>query len=290
MTPLWQAWLWWLAGGLLLAGLAVAVALWFCRRLGWVAPNYAGEVLPAAVGVAFPAAAVAGLLGCSVFARLGFPAHDCWLVFAAAVYFGALGLADDLAGDAQAKGLAGHLRALARGHVTTGALKAILGLPGALAIAWTAGPWPLWQVVTAGALVALGANVVNLLDKRPARALKGGLAGLGLALATGYLGAAGPAGFWAAWPLLAAAVVLFPYDARRTAMMGDVGANSLGAVVGLSLALALPPLVQPALAVGLLALNLYADRRSLSDLIEARPTLRWLDRLGVAPREGEWAS
>lgn len=290
MMLLWNAWVLWLCGGPLAGALAVGVAIWLCGRLRWMAPNYAGELLAAAVGLAFPLAATLGLLARPVFAELGFAEHYCWLVFTAAVYFGALGLADDLAGATEVKGLAGHFGALARGRLTTGAMKALLGVPGAMAIAWAAGAWPVWRLLTVAALIALGANVVNVVDKRPARALKGALAGFAVVFVAGYLGAGGPGAFWAAWPLVAAAVVLFPYDARRGVMMGDVGANSLGAVMGLSLALTVPAWGQVVLAVALLALNLYADRRSLSDLIEGRPMLRWLDGLGVAEREGECAS
>lgn len=289
MMPLWNAWVWWLCGGLLVAIVATGVAVWLCSRLGWMAPNYLGQTLPAAVGLAFPLAATAGLLARSAFAELGFWEYYCWLVFAAAVYFGALGLADDLAGPSDVKGLAGHFRALVRGRFTTGAIKAVFGIPGALAIAWLCWHGPSWRAVVAGAVIALGANVVNLLDKRPGRALKGAFAGYALALVGGYLTVRGPEGFWAGWPVLAAALVLFPYDAGRAVMMGDVGANSLGAAVGLSLTLTLPPVAQAGLALGLLALNLYADRRSLSEIIEGRAMLRWLDGLGVARPEGELA-
>ena len=48
----------------------------------------------------------------------------------------ALGALDDLAGDSRSKGLTGHLGALARGEVTTGAVKVLgLGVTGVLASA-----------------------------------------------------------------------------------------------------------------------------------------------------------
>ena len=65
-------------------------------------------------------------------------------------------------------------------------------------------------------LVGLAANALNQLDTKPGRALKA------------YLLAAIPAGA----PLVPA-VVLLPYDLREMAMLGDAGANALGALLGL---------------------------------------------------------
>ena len=112
----------------------------------------------------------------------------------------AFGLADDLGEDSvdRRKGLRGHLGALAHGEVTTGGLK-VLGIgAGALVAAALATPghradgsrrsaigW-LADVGASGALIASSANLVNLLDLRPGRALKAvGIAAAPLALGAG---------------------------------------------------------------------------------------------------------
>ena len=116
-----------------------------------------------------------------------------------------------------------------------------------------------------GALVAGCANLANLLDLRPGRALKAGAAA-GLAL-----GQPGPA---------AAALALLPADLGERTMLGDGGANALGAVLGLALARRVPRV--PAL-VAVVALTAASEVVSYSRVIDAVPPLRWVDRAGRRP-------
>src|SRR5699024_3595714 len=145
---------------------------------------------------------------------------------------GALGLIDDVweprqrrAGRPVSKGLRGHLGALRSGRLTTGAAKA-LGIP-LLALGGAAaapGPRRGAVVLAEAALVAGSANLANLLDLRPGRALKAVLPGaVVLAAAPGgdprdesgrRLGLA------AALPALLA----LPADLREHGMLGDAGA------------------------------------------------------------------
>ncbi len=115
-------------------------------------------------------------------------------------------------------------------------------------------------------LVGLAANALNQLDTKPGRALKA------------YLLAAVPAGA----PLVPA-VVLLPYDLREMAMLGDAGANTLGALLGLRSVGRLTGRGRW-IAVGALAtLNIVGELRSLGELIERTPWLRELDALGRQP-------
>src|SRR5439155_20166117 len=112
---------------------------------------------------------------------------------------------------------------------------------------------------------ALEANALNHLDTRPGRAIKA------------YLAAAIPLRA----PLLPA-VILAPYDLREMAMLGDAGANGLGAMLGYGSVVRLTGRSRW-LAIGALAgLNLFADCRSLNDLIERTPVLAQIDSLGRA--------
>jgi UDP-GlcNAc:undecaprenyl-phosphate/decaprenyl-phosphate GlcNAc-1-phosphate transferase len=73
-----------------------------------------------------------------------------------------------------------------------------------------------------------------------------------------------------------------PDDTQGRAMLGDTGANLLGGVAGLALVVAMPVWVRLAVLVLLLALNLAAERVSLSQKISTTPWLRWIDsKLGV---------
>jgi UDP-GlcNAc:undecaprenyl-phosphate/decaprenyl-phosphate GlcNAc-1-phosphate transferase len=142
----------------------------------------------------------------------------------AAAGAGLLGAYDDAVGSRPdqrgSKGLRGHATALAQGRVTSGAVKvAGIGATGLLAAA--AGLPRGADLLLDGALVAGAANLLNLFDLRPGRALKVGL------LAAVALDEPGIAG---------AAAALLPGDLGERTMLGDAGANALGAVLGTALA------------------------------------------------------
>ncbi len=191
----------------------------------------------------------------------------------------AVGVADDLVGVTAVKGLGGHLRALRAGTVTTGSLKVlVVGLSGLSAAAMLGGG-PV-SVVLGGGVVAGAANLVNLLDLRPGRALKVAV-GLGVPLLTLSMlsGTARGGGVPAAASLGAASVVL-PLDLGEEVMIGDAGANAVGAALGVGLIAAAGPRGRAGLLASLVALTLASERWSFSAVIEETPPLRRLDQLG----------
>jgi hypothetical protein len=192
----------------------------------------------------------------------------------AGVTAAAAGALDDRQGSTRVRGLQGHLGALRRGRLTTGAAK--LGLIGAAGLAaggLLAGDRRVRRLM-AGGVIAASANMVNLLDVRPGRALKAGI----LAVAP-LCRAPGSGGRLARLTGATAAGLLGP-DARERTMLGDTGANCLGALVGVALA-AEAPTRRLAVAFALLAAaTLVSERVSFSRLIEATPPLRWVDELG----------
>ncbi len=243
--------------------------------LGCRKRNYLGRSLPGAAGllvplIAFPSAWL-------------FPSSSPLRPIIAIVVgsFAAVGLLDDLFGHlGKARGLRGHFTALLRGRITTGALKAVGGLAAGL-IAASLMPLARLQpllIPVDGMIIALTANLLNLLDLRPGRALKGFalLAGL-LLLHALYSGRMLPL----LGPALAAALVLAPSDLAGRTMLGDVGANTLGGLAGLALVFVLPPAGRLAALALLLALHLYCERASLTDLIARNRLLRFLDQLGT---------
>jgi UDP-N-acetylmuramyl pentapeptide phosphotransferase/UDP-N-acetylglucosamine-1-phosphate transferase len=64
-------------------------------------------------------------------------------------------------------------------------------------------------------------------------------------------------------------------------MMGDVGANVLGAVAGLALITVLAPWARLAVVVALAAIHIIGERVSLSDIIPRSRVAAYLDRLGT---------
>jgi hypothetical protein len=197
---------------------------------------------------------------------------------------------DDLVGarpeQAGDKGLAGHLAALRSGRVSAGAVK-VAGIGAAAVVAalmtrrdvgtgtGRSGAGALLDGVLTTGLVAGTANLVNLLDLRPGRA---GKAAVLIAGAT--VGGAG--GGLVAGPLGAALGVL-PADLGERVMLGDCGANAIGALLGLRLA-GLPGPGRRAVLLGVVtALTLASEKVSFTRVIESTPGLRELDRLGRRP-------
>lgn len=186
----------------------------------------------------------------------------------------AMGRYDDVAGGvgggAGARGLRGHGAALRQGRVTTGSVK-VLGVGGAglLASVLLPGRRPVADVVLDAGLVAGAANLVNLFDLRPGRALKV------VVLGSAVLGLPGPAG---------AAAALLPADLREHSMLGDAGANAHGALLGLAVACRVRSRRRRTAVLGaLVALTAASEVVSFSRVIDACPPLRWLDRLGRLP-------
>jgi UDP-N-acetylmuramyl pentapeptide phosphotransferase/UDP-N-acetylglucosamine-1-phosphate transferase len=181
---------------------------------------------------------------------------------------GAVGLYDDLVAGRpghQAKGFRGHLGALRHGRVTSGLAKVVgIGLTGLVAAALLPRRGVGHTLLGAG-VIAGTANLVNLLDLRPGRALKAGV------LLGTPLGAAGPVG---------AAAALLPADLGEEVMLGDAGANALGAVLGVALAARTGTAGRAALLAGLAGLTLASERVSFTRVIERTPVLRDLDALG----------
>lgn len=237
--------------------------------------NHAGQPVSLLGGPVLAAAAAATAFAGAPRTQLG---RDALLLGLAA---GVLGGYDDIAGagpeQRDDKGLRGHLAAARRGRISTGMVKvAGLGAAALLASRSLAGA-PLDRLVSAG-VIAGTANLVNLFDLRPGRALKFGLL-LGLPVVPGPAGAvlAGPMG---------AAAALLPDDLRARIMLGDCGANALGAIVGLGLVAGTGRAARVGLLVALVALTAASERVSFTTVIERTPLLRDLDALGRLPSPG----
>lgn len=261
----------------LAAGGAVAArTLLGCRQLApagiaqrLVRTNYQGRPVSLLAGPVL--ASVAAVTACAGAPRPALGRSALLLGMAA----GALGAYDDIAGSGADqrgdKGLRGHLTAAGQGRVSAGLVKAAgLGVAGLLA-APSVAAGPLDRLVT-GAVIAGTANAINLFDLRPGRALK-------VSLFVGLPVLGSPAGAILAGPMGAAAGLLTE-DLRERTMLGDCGANALGAIVGLGLAASTGRIGRAVLLSGLLALTAASERVSFTAVIERTPLLREIDALG----------
>jgi hypothetical protein len=273
----------------LVVGALATWGLWALTSSAFAVPvfsreNYRGRELPTAVGVlvALTVVGVDALVALAVAAGAEPDAaavDGLRLVTLATLGFALVGLLDDLGGAGESGGFGGHLRALAAGRLTTGAIKLFGGAAVAVVVVAVREPASLGRVLADGALVALAANLGNLFDRAPGRTTKVALVALVvLVLAAG------------AEPVLAGVALvvgagggLLPGDLGERLMLGDAGANVLGAALGLGVVLACSPTTRTVTLVVVAALNLASERVSFSKVIAAAPPLRAADRFGRLP-------
>lgn len=252
--------------------------------------NFRGEKVTLAEGVGAVAAhclagaGLAGLKGAAAFAITG-----------------AVGLADDVlepllyrdkAGPP--KGFKGHLGSLMQGTLTTGNIK-ILGITAcsgtlALLISRTRSRRaPLTRMAEAALdtlLIAASANLANLFDLRPGRAMKTvSAAHLLISGATVLRNRGGTEGesdgiirFTSAH--VGAMAALAADDLAARSMLGDAGANVLGAAVGTRAATLFGTRARVAATIVVLALTFASEKISFSHVIATTPALRAVDEWG----------
>jgi len=284
------------------AGIGVCAGLGYVLRRKrikasqWERTNFHGVTVSLRGGVAMAGASVASAAVASAFsdqprAALG--------GLVASLGGGLAGYIDDVDqgahdGGKVAKGLKGHLGALAHGQVTTGVIK-IAGI-GASALAasslvgskTTSVGGKAADLALNTVLIAGTANLANLLDLRPGRALK---ATVLVATPLSYFSCAAaktPASGASAQRLLAsglnaAAITALVEDLQETTMLGDTGANAAGALLGTSLAANDSWKLRLGTALGVVGLILASEKVSFSKVIAANPALNWLDQLWRRP-------
>lgn len=272
--------------------------------LGWVAlrsivgtlrhpvlerTNHRGASVPTAAGLAVVLAVVAAEAGLGVAEAAGLDVDagaeaGRRLVVLAVLGFGLLGLVDDLVGVGESGGFRGHLAELARGRLTSGGIKLVGGAALSLVVMAAIQPGSVGRILSDGALVALAANLANLFDRAPGRTIKVSvLAFVVLVVAVGasasLLGVALTVG---------AAVGVLAADLRERVMLGDVGANVLGAALGIGVVLTCTPTARTVVLVVVAGANLASEWVSFSRVIDRVEPLRTLDRLGrrEAPADG----
>ena len=271
-----------------LAGATSSWLLWIGMRRQWTESevlrrtNYRGHQLPVASGV-FIVLAVLGVSG----------AYFCWvrwggitpaeagrgatLLAGGTLGFGFIGLLDDVVGSTSTKGFAGHLGAARHGQITTGLVKLVGG--GLLALVTAPMSDTTGDLIRGTLLVALSANLGNLFDRAPGRAIKVSMLGAAAIVA------AGAPGWWLTGPLLVigGGVGLLAPDLREQCMLGDTGSNVLGAAVGFGLAISLGTTGQWIAVAVVAGANIASELVSFSAVIDGVAPLRWLDRLGTRP-------
>ncbi|PMC90985.1 hypothetical protein CJ186_08575 [Actinomyces graevenitzii] len=280
------------------AGLGYVLRRKHIKASQWERTNFHGATVSLRGGVAMAGASVASA---AVASALSDQPRAALGGVVASLGGGLAGYIDDVDqgahdGGKVAKGLKGHLGALAHGQVTTGVIK-IAGI-GASALAASALVGSKATSVGGKAadlalntvLIAGTANLANLLDLRPGRALK---ATVLVATPLSYFSCAAAkpeasASAASAQRLLAsglnaAAITALVEDLQETTMLGDTGANAAGALLGTSLAANDSWKLRLGTALGVVGLILASEKVSFSKVIAANPALNWLDQLWRRP-------
>jgi len=280
------------------AGLGYVLRRKHIKASQWERTNFHGATVSLRGGVAMAGASVASA---AVASALSDQPRAALGGVVASLGGGLAGYIDDVDqgahdGGKVAKGLKGHLGALAHGQVTTGVIK-IAGI-GASALAAsalvgskaTSVGGKVSDLALNTVLIAGTANLANLLDLRPGRALK---ATVLVATPLSYFSCAAAkpeasASAASAQRLLAsglnaAAITALVEDLQETTMLGDTGANAAGALLGTSLAANDSWKLRLGTALGVVGLILASEKVSFSKVIAANPALNWLDQLWRRP-------
>lgn len=276
-------------------GWLVGVGAWFALGPVFAAPvwrrrNYRDAELSTASGVCIVVAVFAAWATVAVLGRIvdvtssANPAD--WFVLlpqtaALAAGFGVLGLLDDIAGVGESGGFRGHLNAMREGRLTTGGLKLVAGPLVALGVVGSFDlDGGLIALLRDGAVVALSANLMNLFDRAPGRVIKVSALWYLLLLLVGTVWVWSPLVMAPPGIVLGAALGLAGPDLREESMLGDVGSNLLGAVLGFATIGLLRPVATWAVLFGLIVLNAVSERVSFSRVIDSVAPLRAIDRWG----------
>lgn len=224
--------------------------------------NFAGRSIPTSAGVLLLPAAVISL-------AFGHPPFVLYLLLAVVV-----GFVDDVRGDGGARGFRGHIGALFRGRITTGMVKVVALGGGAVAV----GVFEFGVGVSAllaAFLIAGWANLGNLFDVRPGRAIK--FSALPAFLVLPFAGSAGAMSVLA---VFGGILALFYFDVRGRIMLGDAGAAACGSVVGLLVVSSGSVVLWMVAGLAVISLTVVAEFSSISRFVEEVRVLRWFDSWG----------
>lgn len=243
-------------------------------------PNYRKHYVVNSFGILLPIIILmsSALFSIQFFARTGTSISSplLLLLLSLVMPMSFAGFIDDLLGTRLIGGFRGHFSQLRFGILTTGALKAIIGFSVSATIAAFVSASIIDYLINVGVLV-LSINAMNLFDLKPGRAIKVfSLSAIAVFIASWT------SAFWSLWGLIIPPVAgLLWGDLKEQSMMGDVGSNSLGAILGLAFVINLSQTVNLIILIVLAVLHLITERFSLSEFIEKAPIIKQFDELGV---------
>lgn len=234
--------------------------------------NFKGEKIPNAMGIVF---VFSHLITIGIIQMtIGFKDDFHFVYLLGFVFVGLIGLLDDLIGDKTIKGLKGHIKSLFQGRLTTGGIKAFLGLFIALIVSSYIS-YGLVDFLVNGLIIGLFTNLINLFDLRPGRAVKTFIFISIILLILKFANNN--------YIILSIYGILIPYvslELKSKVMMGDTGANVLGYALGVYYTSNFELLSRIIILIILILLHLFAERLSFSKIIDNNKILKYIDNIG----------
>ena len=241
---------------------------------GLIRENYRGEKIPVSMGICFVPTILVNaivLLYCNVNLE---KKVDIFIFLFAVVSMSFVGVIDDILGNRKVTGLKGHFKALLRGRLTTGGFKAILGGIVGLVVSTSISD-NIIGIIIGTLVVALSANFMNLFDLRPGRAIKVFFV---IAIVIFIFTNINQKEIMAL--MLPAVWTYFYFDLKAKTMMGDSGSNLLGISIGVFIVEFYDIKIQICWLIFMIAIHLFAEKYSITKLIEKNKVLSFLDLLG----------
>ncbi|MDI9475874.1 MAG: glycosyltransferase [Natronincolaceae bacterium] len=238
--------------------------------------NYKGHTIPVGMGIAFIPVVIINAVILNYFFRDNPDAQLSLLIFLVGIMTVATaGLIDDLAGSRETLGFKGHIRSLLKGKLTTGGLKAVVGGFISLLVG-SFFSYNIIEILVNALIIALFTNLINLLDLRPGRAIKGFLLVSVLFIFTGLSGEVKTMLI----SFIAYAIAYLPQDIKAKSMMGDVGSNALGIILGIVTVVSYAIVIKYIILGLLILIHIITEKYSLTKIIEKNPVLDYFDKLG----------
>lgn len=270
--------MWLISGGisLIIGIILIRSFIYIFHENQVLAKNYKGEKIPFAVGLIFPLGYIVSVIPLLISVEnTEYLLKFCYLQYGFAV----LGLLDDFLGNGTSKGLKGHLNSFfKKGVITTGFLKASFGLVIAFTLTLTYLDLEfnsLFILLLDVLIIALSANAINSLDLRPGRAGK-----IFLLVSIYFYLTTGLWEFVHIIPIILMVIIFLPGDLKGRYMLGDAGANALGAALGGYTAFFYDYGTKIYLLGALILFHIITESISLTYIIEKTPIISNFDKWG----------
>ncbi len=236
-----------------------------------VRKNYKEDLIPVSIGIVFLPILV---INASI-VRYFIEDNTIYIYLFGIIAMAFIGIIDDLIGNRDVSGLKGHFKSLFKGRLTTGGFKALFGGFVALTVSVSISS-TIQDIIINTLLIALFTNLINLLDLRPGRAIKGYIF---IALILLF-------SIEQHYPkvlivlLMANVLAYFKEDLKAKAMMGDAGSNVLGISLGIITAMNFSFVGRGCILMGLILIHVITEKYSLTKMIENNKFLNYIDKLG----------